>query len=102
MDRDEIIEYLKEIKPNFQKKGIEIVALFGSFANGSDNVYSDIDIAISKNSQFFEKFSAYDYFDTINEIKSNITKKFKRRVDIFDLDSKSPFLDSIKDSLIYV
>ena len=102
MDKELILSYLKELKPKLKSKGIKTVALFGSFANDNSNIYSDIDIAISKSENFFDNFGAYDYFDTINEIKSEIRAKFGRSVDILDLDSKSPFLKSIKKELIYV
>jgi len=102
MTKKEIIEYLKSIKPIFQKKGIEEIALFGSFAQEDTNIYSDIDIAIKKSRDFIEKQGAYEYFNVINEIKYMLIKKFGKNVDILDLDSKSPFLKDIKKDLIYV
>jgi len=102
MTKKEIIEYLKSIKPIFQKKGIEEIALFGSFAQEDTNIYSDIDIAIKKSRDFIEKQGAYEYFNVINEIKYMLIKKFGKNVDILDLDSKSPFLKDIKEDLIYV
>ena len=102
MNKQEILQYLKSIKPIFQKRGIENIAIFGSVSKNNSNVYSDIDIAIKKDKDFLKKYSAYDYFNTLNELKSNITRKFGRNVDIFDLESKSSFLESIKKDLIYV
>jgi predicted nucleotidyltransferase len=102
MTKKEIIEYLKSIKPIFQKKGIEEIALFGSFAQEDTNIYSDIDIAIKKSRDFIQKQGAYEYFNVINEIKYMLIKKFGKNVDILDLDSQSPFLKDIKKDLIYV
>ncbi len=102
LSRDSILEYLKTVKEEFANRGIEKLAVFGSFANSSDGVYSDIDIAIKKSSDFIENYTPYDYFELLNDIKANIRKFLKRDVDIFDLDSNSPFLNDIKDELIYV
>ncbi len=102
LKRDSILEYLRTVKEEFANRGIERVALFGSFANNKDGVYSDIDIAIKKSNDFIEKYTPYDYFELLNDMKANIRKFLKRDVDIFDLDSNSSFLNDIKDELIYV
>jgi len=73
----------------FTKWRISTVALFYSFANGTQSVYRDIDIAISKEKDFVKNNSSYDYFNTLSMIKSKIKKKFYRNIDIFDLDSNS-------------
>jgi len=56
-DRREILEYLKVLKSEFRSKGIDRIALFGSFAIGKESVYSDIDIAIKKK-WFFKKYGS--------------------------------------------
>jgi len=100
--KESILRYLKEMKPELEEYGIEKIALFGSFATGQQNVYSDIDIAIRKESSFLEDYTAYDYFNIISKIKQNILLKLHRNSDIFDLDSNSAFSESIKKEMIYV
>jgi hypothetical protein len=46
--------------------------------------------------------SVYDYFVLISDIKSRLGKKLHRNIDIFDLDSDSPFRKHIEEELIYV
>ena len=53
--KEEIINFLKDIKDAFAKKGVLMVGLFGSFAKDNENVYSDIDIAIKKIKISFRK-----------------------------------------------
>lgn len=100
--KEDILHYLQEIKSELQESGIEKIALFGSYANNTENVYSDIDIAISKKSSFLSTHTSYNYFDIISNLKDKIRKKFHRNIDIFDLDSKSSFKQSIEKELIYV
>ncbi len=100
--KETILRYLKELKPELEEYGIEKVALFGSFATGQQNVYSDIDIAIKKKSNFMQNHAAYDYFNIVSKIKIKILLALHRNSDIFDLDSNSAFADSIKKEMIYV
>lgn len=48
MQREEIIKIIKEYVNNLEKSGVivESVYLFGSFAKGNSNQWSDIDVAI--------------------------------------------------------
>lgn len=44
MNRERVLNYLKEHKNDFMRKyGIEKIALFGSFARGDNRYDSDID-----------------------------------------------------------
>lgn len=101
-DKLSIINFLKEIKPQLHNAGILKLGLFGSFARNENGVYSDIDIAIQKESQYLQTRTAYEYFEEVSNIKSLIRKKFHRNSDIFDLDSNSSMKDSILQDLIYV
>ena len=102
ISKDAIMDYLNSIKQDFMQKGIAKIALFGSFSNGTHSIYSDIDIAIKKDKDFLKNFSPYDYFEVVSELKNRIKNRFGKNVDIFDLDSSSPFLNSIKKELMYV
>ena len=100
--KKEIIEFLQTIKIKFQANGIEEIALFGSYARGEESVYSDIDIAIRKDSVFLQNNNAYDYFNRVALLKELLGKKFHRNIDIFDLDSDSTMKQTISKDLIYV
>ena len=100
--QETVLTYLKELKFELKEYGIEEIALFGSFANKNQNVYSDIDIAIKKKKNFLDEYSAYDYFSIVSTIKSKIVQKLHRKTDVFDLDSQSSFKEQIQKELIYV
>ena len=102
MQKQTILAFLKEIKPQLKDRGIDKIALFGSFARNENNVYSDIDIAIQKEPNYLRSRSAYDYFDEIKNIQQMLRKKLHRNSDIFDLDSNSSMLKTIQKDLIYV
>jgi len=100
--KSDILLFLKILKKDLAKKGIKKIALFGSFSKDSQNIYSDIDIAIKKEKNFLQKYSPYYYFEIVSKIKASVRKEFGKNVDVLDLDSKSPFLKSIEKDIIYV
>ncbi|MGM0623651.1 MAG: nucleotidyltransferase family protein [Campylobacterota bacterium] len=100
--KENIIRYLKELQSELQSKGIVQLALFGSYAKGEQNIYSDIDIAIKKDRDYFSSVSPYYYFELVNAIKDKIRTKFHKNTDIFDLDATSSFKQTIEKELIYV
>ncbi len=97
-----IIQVLQELKPLILSKGITSVALFGSFAKDKATPYSDVDIAIRKSPDFLQKKGSYAYFGLIDEIKVLLRQKLHRNIDIFDLDSDSPFKEMVEREMIRV
>ena len=97
-----ILERLRELKPQLEAEGIEKIALFGSYANGQSTLYSDIDIAITKHKAAQKEMDAYRYFELLSSLRETLRRTFHRKVDIFDLDSHSPFKKQIENELIYV
>ena len=55
VNKSNILDYLSFLKTELSSKGIEQIALFGSYAKDSQNDYSDIDIAIKKDKAILEK-----------------------------------------------
>jgi len=102
VDKSSILKYLKEIKEELLVEGIEKIGLFGSFARNEASVYSDIDIAIQKNSNYLDVYTAYDYFNEVSKIKSLVRKRFHRNSDVFDLDSNSSMKDEILKDVLFV
>jgi predicted nucleotidyltransferase len=101
-NRAQIIETLKRLKPLLAKEGIDQLALFGSFAREEATPYSDVDIAFRRAPFYRKEQSAYDYFILMEKLKSDLRTSLHRNVDLFDLDSDSPFRVQIEKELIYV
>ena len=99
--KEMILQKLRELKPQLKAEGIEHIALFGSYANENATPYSDIDIAIAKNETLRTTMDAYRYFELLASVREILRQTFHRKVDIFDLDSPSPFKKQIQSELIY-
>ncbi len=105
MTREQILKKLNQIKPLYEKEGLSIVGLFGSFAKDSSDLFSDIDIAYRIDHQLFShKFKdGFSKILRIADIKSELESTFKRRVDFISLNSSnSQFTDRVQKDMIYV
>jgi len=102
MKKEAILNYLIEIKGSLREKGIEKIGLFGSFSKDKSNEFSDIDIAIQLQKGYLEKNDVWKYFKLLETIQNLLLKKFLRKVDIFDLDSKNEIKKYITKDIIYV
>ncbi len=102
MNKQEILSYLNNIKPILEKKGIEKIGLFGSFAKDKQNEFSDIDIAFRLKNDFLETYDVWKYFDLRDEIQTLISSKFHKKSELFDLDSTSSLKNIISKEVIYV
>ena len=82
MKKEEILHKLKEIKPLYEKEGLEILGLFGSYAKDTQNEFSDIDIAYrldyNKFSQkYVDGFSKLLRIEEMKQRKQNSTNQNK-------------------------
>jgi predicted nucleotidyltransferase len=98
--KSNILNYLKIIQNNYNE--IEQIGLFGSYAKDNSNDFSDIDVAIKLRKQFLENSDVWCYFNTLNSVKETLSSHFHKKVDVFDLDSKSDILSNIKKEIVYV
>ncbi len=95
IDKDYIIEFLKQRKDFLQEKyGVTKISLFGSYARGEETEESDID--------FFVEMPA-DY-DKLFDLKEYLEKSFQRSVDVVRKHSniRQRFLEEIEKDGIYV
>lgn len=98
IENNQILKQLREHWDILRKYGVKRVGLFGSFANGTQNKKSDIDLVVE-----FKKPS----FDNYLLLSDYLEGLFKRKVDILTpWGVKSirvkEVVEGIKRSLIYV
>ena len=95
MYKEEILSKLKELKPIYEKEGIIIVGLFGSYAKNKQTQYSDIDIAYKLDyDKFSQKYKdGFSKLLRIDDIKNELYKIFKKKVDFISDNNKSILKD---------
>lgn len=85
ISKHNILDFLKTLNPELQKRGIVKLGLFGSYAKDKADVCSDIDITIECSCDFVEKSGGgFEAMIFIDELREKISKNFKVQVDICD------------------
>lgn len=97
MTKNEIIETLKALKPQYQKDGLILVGLFGSFSRGEERGDSDIDIMYEIEKD--KKFSMFKYLKYLGDLEKSLNHK----VDLVRSETiKADLKPYVYKDLIYV
>jgi len=89
-NQENILLKIKEIKPKYEKEGLILLGIFGSYANNTANQNSDIDILYDiKINLFSKKYPGFQAFTRLNEIKKELKEIFHTKVDLATIDNHS-------------
>jgi predicted nucleotidyltransferase len=83
MKKEEIIQKLKDLKPQYSREGLIIRGLFGSYSRDEETDSSDIDILIESTPDFASRYG-FKAISRLNEIKEEISTLFGLSVDLAD------------------
>jgi len=91
--REKIASQIAEVKNKYQNEGFEIIGLFGSYARGSADKYSDADIAYRLNYPLFDKKfkGGFAKLLRIEEIKQELQKQLYLKVDLVPIESSNSY-----------
>ena len=97
MNQNEILSKLKEIKPRYEKEGLILLGLFGSYAKNTQTKFSDIDVAYKLD---YDKFSlsykgGFAKLLRIDDVKKELQSIFKTPIDLVPDSNKSILKDLI-------
>lgn len=84
LNKEIILNTLKEINPSIEKDGIKLLGLFGSYSRNEATENSDIDILIETTPIFLEKNKGLKAFLKLEELKNNLENIFAKKIDIID------------------
>jgi predicted nucleotidyltransferase len=90
-DKNSILKTLKELKPTYEKEGLILLGLFGSYAKGTQNKFSDIDVVYKLD---YDKFSlkykgGFAKLLRVDEIKKELQSIFHTPIDLVPDTNKS-------------
>jgi len=102
--KDEILQKLKELKPEYQNEGLEILGLIGSYAKDEATKESDIDILYQLDAKkFYELHDGFKYFSRPMDIKRELEVVFHKDVDISTINQNNEiFVKYALKDVIYV
>lgn len=93
----EILLKLKELKPAYEKEGLILLGLFGSYAKETQTKFSDIDVAYKLD---YDKFSlkykgGFAKLLRIDDIKKELQSIFHKPIDLVPNSNKAILKDII-------
>ena len=100
-----ITSLISEKKQQYMLEGFEIIGIFGSYARGNTNKYSDVDIAYKLDFDTFDKQfkGGFSKLLRIEEIKDELQKLLHLKVDLISMNSDNVrFKKRIEKDMLYV
>ena len=99
MKKSQILNQLKMLKPIYEKEGLILLGLFGSYAKNTQTKYSDIDIVYKLD---YDKFTqnyigGFAKLLRIDDIKKELESTFHKQIDFIPDTNKE-----ITKGMIYV
>jgi len=91
MNKNEILSKLQELKPTYEKEGLILLGLFGSYAKDTQTKFSDIDVAYKLDyDKFSQKYKGgFAKLLRIDAIKNELQSVFKTTIDLVPDSNKS-------------
>jgi len=94
MDKDTIINDLHAFNKKYKEQGFQLISLFGSYARGTADVFSDIDLTYKINHNTFYKDNAFAKLNKIEDIKKELELLFHKKVDLISANTKNSLIQS--------
>jgi predicted nucleotidyltransferase len=92
LKQKEIVDYLQQYNAEKLPSGIQLVGLFGSYARGTQDSYSDVDITYRIDHDIFYKDNAFKKLIALEEIKKELECALHHRVDLIPADTNNVLL----------
>ena len=92
MNKDNILEILHQYNNSHENEGFKFVSLFGSYARGTEDVFSDIDLTYKIDHDIFYKDDGFAKLAKLEDIKKELESKFHKKVDMIPVNTKNHLL----------
>ncbi len=92
LKQKEIVEYLQQYNVENLPSGIQLVGLFGSYARGTQDSYSDVDITYHIDHDVFYKDNAFKKLIALEEIKKELEYALHHKVDLIPANTSNVLL----------
>lgn len=103
MDKTTIMEDLRHFNDKYKSQGFELVSLFGSYARGTEDLFSDIDLTYKINHNVFYKDDAFAKLNKIQEIKKELEKEFHKKIDLIPANTSNHLMqNTLKEEQIII
>lgn len=103
INRETIIRSIRHFNEKYKKSGFKLVSLSGSYARGSFDPFSDIDLTYTIDHNIFYKDDAFAKLVKIEEIKKELEYMFRKKVDLIPANTKNYLIqDNLNKEQIFI
>jgi len=92
MNKETILKNLHQFNSRFKTKGFLLYSLFGSYARGTEDMFSDIDLTYKIDHNLFFKDDAFAKLSKIEEICQELEQVLHKKVDLIPANTKNNFI----------
>ena len=82
--KTQLIESLREVRPIFEKEGVHLLGIFGSYARDEASSGSDLDVLVETTERFMQKYRGFAGFAKLEELRKFLEKKVQLDIDMVD------------------
>jgi len=87
MNRQDILAKISRLKPRYEREGIALLGLFGSFARGDETPGSDVDILFACNSVGKQRYPDWSFYPFLERVRQELESELGRPVDLAEMDA---------------
>jgi predicted nucleotidyltransferase len=84
LKRQQIVDALISVRPQFESEGVKLLGFFGSYARGEATEQSDVDVLIETDNSFLEKYRGFKAYARLEELKTLLQDRLHKPVDLAD------------------
>ncbi len=92
LNTEEILDHLREYNRRDAPEGFRLTGLFGSYARGTADLFSDIDITYTIDPARFAPDDGYARLAHLEAVKAMLGKKFHRPIDLIPTHTQNKHL----------
>jgi predicted nucleotidyltransferase len=92
MNKNSILKVLYRYNNSHKNDGFQFVGLFGSYARGTEDIFSDIDLTYKIDHNLFYKDNGFAKLARLEEIKKELESILHKKVDMIPVNTKSHLL----------
>ena len=101
LSSDEILQTIRVFNREYEKTGLRLMGLFGSYARDEATDFSDIDIAYRIDHTKFYPDNAFKKLEAIQEIREKLERAFERKVDLVPYPKEdSPLKERLEKEML--
>ena len=103
MNKEIIIDNLHHFNNKYKSEGFQFISLFGSYARGTEDMFSDIDLTYKIDLKIFYKDDAFAKLAKIEEIKKKLQTIFHKKIDLIPANTKNKLIQkTLQEEQLYI